>query len=704
MSEGETTKEPMINSQVQEENPEVSSTEGNIESEVEMTSDYEEEDAIDSEEDEESLSMADLLQQSDEQAKKFRRNRLVEGTVESIRDSEIYVSFTAVKYNGIISGEEVKEIIDKIKVGDPIKAVVYHVDEKNSVCRLSINKAKVHNSWQEIQNAKKKNIPLKGKVTTLGKKGYEIDVLGLRAFLPLSQAGHISKEGEELIGKEISLKIIEFDRRSKNIVVSHKMIIQEKAVERFQEIREQHKVGDNIKGTVTKIMSYGAFVDLDGFEGLVHRKDLSWSMVHDPKNHIDVGQEKEFTILSIAEDTQRIGLGLKQLKHDPWANIANRFHVDQVVDGHVRNLTSFGAFVELEEGIEGLVHVSDMSWKDYVKKPSEILEVGQAVKVKIMALEAEQRKLSLSIKHTQKEPWDEAMDNLYPGLEVKGIVKNITHFGAFVEIQSGVEGLLHISDLSWSHKIAKPEDILTKGENIDVKILSIEKKNRRISLGLKQMQEDPWDKVTTQYPKDSVVEGKVTKILNYGAFVELEEGVEGLVHISELSWTETVEDASTYLEIGETRKFKVLEIDKKKKKISLGLKQLEDNPWEDYSEKYVRYQDYEGVVTRIEKHGVYVELEEGLVGLVPKAHLAEEQVHDPHTVSALKDKVKVRVLELDKNSRRLKLSFKDAGKATPKDLEDVEKLVGSDGDTETIGDMISGSDLLKLKALMEMDS
>ncbi|NLF97659.1 MAG: S1 RNA-binding domain-containing protein, partial [Candidatus Riflebacteria bacterium] len=530
--------------------------------------------------------------------------------------------------------------------------------------------------------------PIEATVTERIKGGYNVDIKGVRAFLPQSQLSH-GKNAKESIGKTFPMLVTEFDRRRKNVVVSERAILDKVRDKRKNEIFEKYNVDDMIKGTVSRIVEYGAFVDLgDGVEGLIHRNDLSWSVISNPREVVQPGETVEARILKMDVEKGKISLGLKQKKDNPWETVDGRYQVGKKYHGRVKNLMDFGAFVELEEGIEGLVHISDLSWARNIKHPSEVVASGAEIDIVVKEIDKEKKRISLSYKEVLPHPWDEVTSKYKIGDVVTGKVNNMTDFGAFIEIQQGIEGLLHVSDMDWVKKINHPKEVLEKGQEVKVKILNIDSANHRLSLGLKQTTTDPWETVENTYKVGDQVTGVVKNIVNYGAFVQLESGLEGLLHVSEFSWQNEVENPAEALKVGDQVTVMVYEIDRNKQKIGLSLRRLQDDPWRDVERKFGKDSVHQGKITNLLENGVEVEVTEGITGFVHISQLAAQRVNTPSEVVKAGDVVTYKVLELDRKNRRLKLSIKEA--SMDSDTKELKKYQAESetGFSDTIGDLL----------------
>ncbi len=615
------------------------------------------------------------------------RGAIVTGTVIEKNQSGIYVDL-GYKSDGIIPTDELDGEEGKYNVGDEIKVYVKKVDDGHGQLLLSLRRAQELGSWDDLDEAFKNKTPVEGEIKERIKGGYNVSVLGVRAFLPQSQLSH-GKNAKESIGKKFPMVITEYDRRRKNVVVSERAILDKVRDKRKNEIFEKFHVDDIIKGIVSRIVEYGAFVDLgDGVEGLIHRNDLSWSVISNPREVVQPGETIEAKILKMDVEKGKISLGIKQKKDNPWETVDNRYKVGQKYHGKVKNLMDFGAFVELEEGVEGLVHISDLSWARNIKHPSEVVKTGDSIDIVVKEIDKEKKRISLSYKEVLPHPWEQVTSKYKIGDVVTGKVNNMTDFGAFIEIAQGVEGLLHVSDMDWVKKVSHPKEILEKGQEIKVKILNIDTANHRLSLGLKQTTTDPWEKVEYEYKIGDQVTGVVKNLVPYGAFIQLENGLEGLLHVSEFSWQNDVENPGAALKVGDQVNVMVYEIDKGKQKIGLSLRRLQDDPWKDVERKFGKDSVHQGKIATLLDNGVEVEVTEGVIGFVHISQLSAQRVNSPSEVVKQGDTVTYKVLELDRKNRRLKLSIKEANMDS--DAKELKKYQAESesGFSDTIGDLL----------------
>ncbi|HEX8912668.1 MAG TPA: 30S ribosomal protein S1 [Humisphaera sp.] len=515
-----------------------------------------------------SVDLADLVKVGEVQD--LSSGAIVTGKI-SARIGDDFVVDLGRKSEGILERGEFDEP-EKVNIGDEVQVLVEDVDGDLDQVRISKRKADRVINWEKIMRSKKEGDPVHGKVTKKIKGGLLVDI-GVPVFLPASQVD-IRRPGEisDWIGRDIDAMILKIDEERRNIVISRRKMIEVMRDELKKKTLETLKIGDIVKGTVKNIADFGAFIDLGGIDGLLHITDMSWGRLNHPSEMLKIDQEVEVKVLSIDLNKEKIALGLKQKDASPWENIETKYPVGSVHAGEVVNIMSYGAFVKLEEGVEGLVHISEMSWTKRINHPSEVVTQNQKVSVKVLEINKEKQEISLGMKQVEENPWERVAEKYPPGSVITGKVRNIANYGAFVEIEEGIDGLLHVSDLSWTKKIGHPSEVLKKGENIQAVVLSVDQEKQRIALGLKQMQEDPWQTVIPQnYRPGMVVHGQVTKIANFGVFVELEPGLEGLLHISEIS-DQKIEKPEDAVKVGQEVEVKILRVDSDERKIGLSLK------------------------------------------------------------------------------------------------------------------------------------
>jgi len=499
---------------------------------------------------------------------KIKEGEIVEGRISDITSRDVMVDI-GYKSEGSVPIVEFNDI-DLLKMGDPVKVFVETKENDDGVVVLSKSKADKYLGWKHIEENCQVGDVIEGKVIKQVKGGLIVDV-GVDAFLPGSLAS-IKGPGsmDEMVGNAYEFKIIKMTKTRRNVVLSRKAVLQEELYQRSDKLLDELEAGQLRKGLVKNITDFGAFVDLDGIDGLLHITDMSWGRVNHPSEILALRDEVEVMILGIDKESKRVSLGLKQKTKNPWENIQEKYSVGTKVKGKVVNIAPYGVFIELEKGIEGLIHVSEMSWVRKVKNPNEILAIGDAVESVVLNVDIEKQRISLGMKQLEPNPWEGVEDRYEEGKVVKGKVHHITDYGAFVELEDGVDGLIHISDISWTKKFNHPKEAFKKGQVVETKVLYTDAENQRISLGLKQMSEDPWPELSERYSTGSEYKGKIIKITDFGMFIELEESVEGLLHNSEIDAPE--DKIQEQFKPEQVIKVYVLKIDKSKHQIRLGMK------------------------------------------------------------------------------------------------------------------------------------
>ncbi len=531
----------------------------------------------------------------------FTPGAIIKGKVSGNAGDDFIIEL-GLKSEGILERSEFDDP-DNVTPGQEVHVLLEDVESDSGLVKISKRKADRIINWEAIMKSKKEGDPVSGKVTKKIKGGLLVDI-GVPVFLPASQVD-IRRPGEisDWIGRSIDAVILKIDEERRNIVISRRKMIEQQREELKKKTMEALSLGQIIKGTVKNIADFGAFIDLGGIDGLLHITDMSWGRINHPSEMLKIDQEIEVKVLSIDKDKEKIALGLKQKDASPWENIESKYPVGAVQEGEVVNIMSYGAFIKLEEGVEGLVHISEMSWTKRINHPSELVTPLQKVMVKVLDINKDKQEISLGMKQVEENPWERVAEKYPPGSVVKGKVRNIANYGAFVEIEEGIDGLLHVSDLSWTKKIGHPSEVLKKSDEIEAVVLSVDQEKQRIALGLKQMTEDPWiHAIPDAYRPGMVVKGHVTKIANFGVFVELAPGLEGLLHISEIS-DQKVEKPEDVLKVAQEVDVKILRVDSDERKIGLSLKRAQ---WaqEEEQREVVRSQ-------RSEKRGLRGGLEGG---------------------------------------------------------------------------------------------
>jgi small subunit ribosomal protein S1 len=509
-----------------------------------------------------------LLANLDGDRSRFGLRAIVTGFIVSEHNDDMVIDI-GYKSEGYVPREEFND--DEGKIGNKVQVMIVEI-MPNGEMILSKRQADLEIGWNQVLGNNKEGDIVRGKVLRKIKGGLLVDI-GVPVFLPASQVDlRRAPDVGEYIGQVVEAEIIKIDAERKNIVVSRRKVLEEERKRNRENLVKELHVGDLREGIVKNITDFGAFIDLGGLDGLLHITDMSWGRVNHPSEVVHIGQKIDVVVLDYDAERNRISLGLKQKTKNPWEDIEARYPVGSVHNGEVVNLMTYGAFVRLEDGIEGLVHVSEMSWTKQVAHPNEVVKSGDKVRVMILEINHDKQEISLGMKQAENNPWDTIKDRFPIGKKVKGSVKNLTNYGAFIEIEAGIEGLLHVNDISWTKKLTHPSPELNKGDAVECVILDIDKERQRISLGMKQMQEDPWvSEIPNKLKKGLVVDGKVTKITNFGVFVEILNGLEGLLHISEMG-DKPVEKPEEALQVGQEIKVKVLNVDLETRKIGLSMK------------------------------------------------------------------------------------------------------------------------------------
>jgi len=520
---------------------------------------------------EEEMNFKELYEQSLNQ---FQYGDIATGKVVQIKEDRIMVD-VGWKTEGFIPVDEIKDADGNINiaVGDEIDVFIDRRDSEGNLV-LSRDKASKVKIWDEIKNACENDTVVEGIVVEKIKGGLSVDI-GLIAFLPGSQVDiRPVKDLDKFVGQTMDFKVLKYDRKRNNVVLSRRAIVASEREAEKKDILKNIQEGNVVEGVIKNITDYGVFIDLGGIDGLLHVTDISWGRIVKPSEIFQKGDKIVTKVLSFDSEKERVSLGLKQLTENPWEKITEKYPIGAVVEGKVVNLTDYGVFVELESGVEGLVHISEMYWTREIKHPSKVLSVGEVIGVLILEVNPQNKRISLSMKQTTPNPWEKLKEKYPAGTVVKGTVRNITNFGVFVGIEEKIDGLIHVSDISWKHRVNHPSEYFKKGQEVEAVVLNIDVENEKFSLGIKQIEKNPWDELSQKYAPGSVVTGKITNFTDFGIFMEIEEGIEGLVHISEIS-QKRVKTSSELYSVGDTVSAVVKSIDPRSKKIRLSIKEME---------------------------------------------------------------------------------------------------------------------------------
>ena len=514
-------------------------------------------------------SMEELLGTVETSTQNYKEGKLIKGKVVEKRDNGALIDINY-KAEGFVPSDEFKNW-DTLKVGDELEVYLEALEDENSMPEISVARAELEKAWSALLNDTNEGDLIKGVVKYRVKGGLIVDV-GVEAFLPGS---HIDigpvRNLDDFLNQEYEFKILKINPDKNNIIISRRELLEEAREEQKDALLKVIKVGDIRPGTVKNITDFGAFIDLNGMDGLLHITDMSWGRIAHPSEILSISDEVEVMILDIDEEKKRVSLGLKQKSEDPWKEIAGRYPVETRIKGKVVNIMPYGAFVELEAGIEGLIHVSEMSWTKRITRASDVLMIGEEVEAVILDIQSETKKISLGLRQTQDNPWEVIAKKFPVDSIIKGKVRNLTTYGAFVEIQDDIDGMIHVSDMSWTKKVNNPAEVLKKGDEVEAKVLEIDPSQQRISLGMKQLSNDPWNDIEGVFKINENVKGIVTKITAYGAFVELDQQIDGLIHITQLS-DQKVDKVKDIINVGDEVEAKVIKIDQDERRIGLSLR------------------------------------------------------------------------------------------------------------------------------------
>jgi small subunit ribosomal protein S1 len=525
-----------------------------------------------------------LLELYDESMRNLTEGEIVPGRVIGITSNSVIVD-VGYKSEGLISRDEFTDRDGNVQVnvGDEIDVLLEKTEDQEGHVLLSFTKAQRMRRWTEVERAYKEGRVIKGRVTDRIKGGLTVDV-GLRAFLPGSLVDiKPVKNLESLRGQELEFKVISLDRRRNNIVLSRKAVLETELVKKKAETLKRLEEGARLKGVVKNITDYGVFIDLGGIDGLLHITDISWGRVNHPSEHFTVGDEVEVAVLKFDPDTERVSLGYKQRSDDPWTLVDKKYPIGSRVRGRVVSLVDYGAFVEIEEGVEGLIHVSEMSWTKKVVNPAKVLEVGDEVEAIVSELDMDQRRISLSLRQTERNPWEELQDTHPVGSVIEGKVRNLTEFGAFVEITDGIDGLIHVSDMSWTKRVKHPSEVLKKGDTVRARITNIDVENQRVSLSIKEFMPNEWEDFADHHRPGDTLDGRVVNVTDFGLFIDIYNGLEGLAHISEIELSAGAR-LEEHFHVGDWVRCRILRIEEDEKKVGLSMRGVSQPSEEEVAE------------------------------------------------------------------------------------------------------------------------
>lgn len=500
----------------------------------------------------------------------FASGQIVKGTVIEIRSKEVMVDI-GYKSEGSVPASEFEDLDEELKVGDEVDVLILQLEDREGMVVLSYEQAVFKQNWDNIKAICEEGGRIKGRIKAAVKGGLIVNI-GVEAFLPSSQIDvNTPSDLDAYVGQAHEFKVVKLNLERQNIVLSRRELIEEERSAQRAKLLDEMVPGDIRKGTVKNLTDFGAFIDLNGLDGLLHVTDMSWGRITHPSQLLVVGQELEVVVLDINKESERVSLGLKQKQENPWENIDEKFPIGEKVSGKVVNLMPYGAFVELEPGVEGLVHVTELSWTKRINKPSEVLKADQEIEAVVLGINRDEQKISLGVRQLDTNPWDLAEEKYPVGSKVTGKIRNLTSYGAFMGLEEGLDAMIHVSDISWTRKINHPSEVLKKGMEVEAQVLEVDRENQRISAGIKQLAEDPWETIDNYYKVGDLVTGKVSKLASFGAFVGLEHDIDGLVHISQVS-EDRIDKIKNALKVGEEVSARVIKIDRADRRIGLSIK------------------------------------------------------------------------------------------------------------------------------------
>ncbi len=500
----------------------------------------------------------------------FATGQIVKGTIIEIRSKEVMVDI-GYKSEGSVPASEFEDLDEELKVGDEVDVLILQLEDREGMVVLSHEQAVFKKNWDNIKAICEEGGRIKGRIKAAVKGGLIVNI-GVEAFLPSSQIDvNTPSDLDAYVGQAHEFKVVKLNLERQNIVLSRRELIEEERSAQRAKLLDEMVPGDIRKGTVKNLTDFGAFIDLNGLDGLLHVTDMSWGRITHPSQLLVVGQELEVVVLDINKESERVSLGLKQKQENPWENIDEKFPIGEKVSGKVVNLMPYGAFVELEPGVEGLVHVTELSWTKRINKPSEVLKADQEIEAVVLGINRDEQKISLGVRQLDTNPWDLAEEKYPVGSKVTGKIRNLTSYGAFMGLEEGLDAMIHVSDISWTRKINHPSEVLKKGMEVEAQVLEVDRENQRISAGIKQLAEDPWETIDNYYKVGDLVTGKVSKLASFGAFVGLEHDIDGLVHISQVS-EDRIDKIKNALKVGEEVSARVIKIDRADRRIGLSIK------------------------------------------------------------------------------------------------------------------------------------
>ncbi|NLL61305.1 MAG: S1 RNA-binding domain-containing protein [Candidatus Atribacteria bacterium] len=628
--------------------------------------------------------MDTMLNDSLKDFKQIRSGEVVRGRIIKVEEDGYHIDINY-KMEGFLPTEE-DSLLGKsqhrvhhtLEIDDEIEVYIVRVDEKNGQIHLSRERARYITLWDRLFNAFKNKKSIEGEVIEKNSNGLMVDI-GVKAFVPLSQVEQrfiTEQDLEKYVGKKLSFLILKLDKAKNNVVLSHCEALEKERESMRQKTLANLKVGQISDGKVVNITDFGAFVDIGGIEGLLHLSEITWKEIRNPLSLIQKGDEVKVKVIDFNKEQKRISLSIKQLNPNPWDEVEKRYSVGDEVEGKVISIKDFGAFIELEEGLNGLLHISDMSWA-YTRTPQEVLAENETVKVRVLDINKEERKMSLGLKQLMADPWTNIEEKYALGNTVEGKITQVTSYGANVELEPGVSGIIHLSEIDWKY-IERPSSILKKYAVLPLKVIKIDEKDRLLFLSRKQALPNPWIDIEQKYKINDTVKAVVQRLKNFGVFVSLDEKIEGFIPFSEITW-EDIKHPNQVLKKGDELELKIIEIDPGKFQITLSRKQLLPNPWTEIKKKYGTGTIVEGKVVNITDFGVFVNLEKNIDGLVPLSEISPKRIEDVNSVLAIGDTVQALVTRIDDRRKKISLSIRRAEREAQKRLvKDFNKQEGNE--------------------------
>ena len=620
------------------------------------------------------------------------KGAVIQGVVVNI-DSDWVTVDTGLKSEGIVDRAEFlneqREL--EVQVGDTVDVVVEALDNGMGQTVLSREKAKRAETWTKLEKIFEDGEIVTGVISGKVKGGFTVDIGPVRAFLPGSLVDtRPIRDTTHLEGKELEFKVIKLDAKRNNVVVSRRAVMEAESSADREALLAQLEEGQTVTGTIKNLTDYGAFVDLGGIDGLLHITDMAWKRIKHPSEVVEVGQEVTVKVLKFDKERNRVSLGLKQLGEDPWLAIMNRYPKGSIVKARVTNLTDYGCFAEIAEGVEGLVHVSEMDHTNKNIHPSKVVQIGDEVDVMVLEVDEERRRISLGIKQTRANPWEEFAKNHDKGEKVSGTIKSITDFGIFIGLPGGIDGLVHLSDISWNEQGEEAIRRYKKGDTVEAVILSVDAEGNRISLGIKQTRANPWEEFAKNHDKGEKVSGTIKSITDFGIFIGLPGGIDGLVHLSDISWNEQGEEAIRRYKKGDTVEAVILSVDAEGNRISLGIKQMNSDPFNDFLAANERGALVKGTVTAVDARGATLKLADEVEATLKASEINRDRVEDATKFLEVGQEVEAKIINVDRKSRSINLSIKAKDEAEEKEAVANLKTAttGQDNGPKTIGDLI----------------